>query len=220
VWHWFSGRAGTNNDLTVAAASPLFNDIIEGHWNPSFSYRIGEKERRVPYFLVDGIYPKWTVFATPHHSPSNAMKRAYTQCQESVRKDVERCFGVRQGRFFCLRIENKLWSANAVMEEGRACVVLHNMIVEMCRDGNLIDEMDLFGYCMTVDQVLQESFDDTSETAAMSLPTTSETAIDHAHDAASETEWTRRDAYCSRAGFEILRDLLVKNLWSRRGRTS
>ena len=29
-WHWFSGRCGTNNDITVLDNSPLFNDILSG----------------------------------------------------------------------------------------------------------------------------------------------------------------------------------------------
>eukprot|EP00170_Pyropia_yezoensis_P001759 contig_7532_g1763 len=29
-WHWFAGRPGTNNDLTVASFSPLSSDILSG----------------------------------------------------------------------------------------------------------------------------------------------------------------------------------------------
>ena len=31
-WHWFSGRSGTNNDITVLDNRTLINDIISGNW--------------------------------------------------------------------------------------------------------------------------------------------------------------------------------------------
>jgi hypothetical protein len=88
-WNWFSGRAGTNNDITVASSSPLFNDILEGEWDPCFEYVLEGEKRQVPYFLVDGIYPRWTIFAKPYHYPTNVMETTYTKRQEAVRKDIE-----------------------------------------------------------------------------------------------------------------------------------
>jgi Plant transposon protein len=88
-WHWISGRAGTNNDITDASSFPLFNDILEGEWDPSFEYELEGEKRQVPYFLVDGIYPRWTIFATPYHYPTNVMERTYTKRQEAVRKDID-----------------------------------------------------------------------------------------------------------------------------------
>lgn len=50
--------------------------------------------------------------------------------QESVRKDVERAFGVLQQRFRVVAIPCKLWSAEAMGDVMITCIILHNMIIE------------------------------------------------------------------------------------------
>ena len=75
IWSWFCGMPGTNNDLNVLNASPLFQDIMNNAFCFSIpgSYKIVQgisTERTVPYFLADGIYPKWTIFAGPVTDPT------------------------------------------------------------------------------------------------------------------------------------------------------
>jgi Plant transposon protein len=118
VWSWFAGRAGTNNDITVANASPLFNDIMTGSWCTDFEYNIEDK-RNVPYFLVNGIYPAWTIFASPIHVPSSVHEVEYTKRQEQVRKDVERCVRVLQTRFNVRRVERKQWNEEDTIVDGQ-----------------------------------------------------------------------------------------------------
>lgn len=40
VWHWFAGRSGTNNALTVVDYSPLCTEILSGKINLLFEYGI------------------------------------------------------------------------------------------------------------------------------------------------------------------------------------
>ena len=54
----------------------------------------------------------------------------FTQVQESVRKDVERAFGVLQARFHVLCTPSKLWYLQDIHYIVKACVLLHNMIIE------------------------------------------------------------------------------------------
>ncbi|XP_074266901.1 uncharacterized protein LOC141590193 [Silene latifolia] len=50
--------------------------------------------------------------------------------QESVRKDVERAFGVLQARFAVIRNLARYWSKEFLHKVMTTCIILHNMIVE------------------------------------------------------------------------------------------
>eukprot|EP00171_Calliarthron_tuberculosum_P002978 IDg2978t1 len=91
--------------------------------------------RRMGYFLVDGIYPRWTIFARPIHQPTREDESRYTKLQEALRKDIERAFGVLQARFQVLRRESFLWCKNDVVAVSETCVILHNMLVRMNEEG-------------------------------------------------------------------------------------
>lgn len=45
---------------------------------------------KVAYFLADGIYPRWPMFALPIHEAPTAAQRHYKKAHEAMRKDVER----------------------------------------------------------------------------------------------------------------------------------
>ena len=59
----------------------------------------------------------------------------FAQHQEAVRKDVERAFGVLQARFAIVKNPALFWDKEKIGNIMRACIVLHNMIVEDERDG-------------------------------------------------------------------------------------
>lgn len=92
VYHWFSGRCGTNKDKTMVEMSPLFRKIMSGTYNFKLdsSYTTGSLQtvRDVPYFLVDGIYPNWPIFVKPIHKTDSLSQSKFTVKQEAVRKDV------------------------------------------------------------------------------------------------------------------------------------
>ena len=54
--------------------------------------------------------------------------------QEAARKDVERAFGVLQARFTILANPARFWYTDDLANVMRACIILHNMIVEDERD--------------------------------------------------------------------------------------
>uniref|UniRef100_A0A0D3BP26 DDE Tnp4 domain-containing protein n=1 Tax=Brassica oleracea var. oleracea TaxID=109376 RepID=A0A0D3BP26_BRAOL len=59
----------------------------------------------------------------------------FAQHQEAVRKDVERAFGVLQARFAIVKNPALFWDKVKIGKIMRACIILHNMIVEDERDG-------------------------------------------------------------------------------------
>ena len=86
------------------------------------------------YFLSDGIYPRWATFVKTISLPQGPKARLFAQRQESVRKDVERAFGVLQARFAIIRGPGRNMDKGELGMIMKACVILHNMIVEDERD--------------------------------------------------------------------------------------
>ncbi|GKE96904.1 ALP1-like protein isoform X1 [Tanacetum coccineum] len=145
-----------NNDLNVLYGSPLFDDeiadialeypfIVNGH-----TYRKG-------YYLADGIYPEWSTFVktfsvtrdaktfkfkTVQESvrkstfvktfsvTRDAKTFKFKTVQESVRKDIERAFGVLQGRWGIIRQPARAMQINNLKRIMYCCIILHNMILE------------------------------------------------------------------------------------------
>lgn len=83
----------------------------------AYKFRMGEDYtitsyvtvRNVMLLLRDGICPDWQIFSNPIHNPRNEQEIRYKVLQEAVRKDVERCFGILQSRFYINRRENSIW---------------------------------------------------------------------------------------------------------------
>merc|ERR1712232_533915 len=86
------------------------------------------------YFLVDGIYPCWSVFVKTNNSPTTQRETKFAKQQEHVRKDVERCFGVLVKRFGILKRQLRGWYMEDIKTLIYCCVVLHNMTQEVRRD--------------------------------------------------------------------------------------
>ena len=62
------------------------------------------------------------------------IKKYFAKAQEACRKDVERAFGVLQSRFAIVRGPARLWDEDSLGNIMRACIIMHNMIVEDERD--------------------------------------------------------------------------------------
>uniref|UniRef100_A0A0D3AKZ4 DDE Tnp4 domain-containing protein n=1 Tax=Brassica oleracea var. oleracea TaxID=109376 RepID=A0A0D3AKZ4_BRAOL len=135
VWKGkYSRGSGTLNDINVLDRSPVFDDIINGQ-APQVTYYVNGREYNLAYYLTDGIYPKWTTFIQSIPMPQGPKAVLFAQRQEAVRKDVERTFGVLQARFAIVKNPALFWDKNKIEKIMRACIILHNMIVEDERDG-------------------------------------------------------------------------------------
>ncbi|XP_071740654.1 protein ALP1-like [Rutidosis leptorrhynchoides] len=129
IWHAFFGMAGANNDINVLNYSPLFNTIKEGTAPPS-PFNVNGHHYDRGYYLGDGIYPDWTMLVKAPHNPIDEHRKKFKRFQESARKDIERAFGVLQGRFAMLKTPTRSKDFNKIRRHMYACVVLHNMIQE------------------------------------------------------------------------------------------
>ncbi|XP_057248332.1 uncharacterized protein LOC130590282 [Beta vulgaris subsp. vulgaris] len=133
IWHAFFGTPGTYNDINVLQRSSVFDDLYQGK-APQVNFTVNGNTYNKGYYLTDGIYPKWAVFIPAIRLPMNPVDQLFTERQESVRKDVERAFGVLQSRFAIIQRPALVWDETLLWEIMLACIILHNMIVADERD--------------------------------------------------------------------------------------
>ncbi|RWR76317.1 putative nuclease HARBI1 [Cinnamomum micranthum f. kanehirae] len=62
--------------------------------------------------------------------PNGPNATNFAAAQESARKDVDRAFGVLQARFAIVRGPARFWDHQTVHHIMKACIIMHNMIVE------------------------------------------------------------------------------------------
>ncbi|GJZ13034.1 ALP1-like protein [Tanacetum coccineum] len=94
-WH---RQYGANNDINVLNNSSLFDDLINDT-APVLPYVVNGVGYEKGYYLADGIYPQWVTFMKSFTVANDAKHAYFKKRQEGARKDVERAFGVLQGRW-------------------------------------------------------------------------------------------------------------------------
>lgn len=93
IWHAYFGVPGSLNDRNVLDSSPIFEDLTRGK-APESPFYVNGHLYRFPYYLVDGIYPKWVTFVKGKKTSREPLEENFTKRQSAARKDVERAFGV------------------------------------------------------------------------------------------------------------------------------
>ena len=133
IWYYHFGEPGSLNDLNILDKSTMVGAILNQTFDTQVEpYRIDNQQRDWLYFLVDGIYPKWSIFAKtiPEHLQVGEKETKYAARHEWVRKDVERCFGILIQRFGILERPLRSWYTDDIDSILRTCIILHNMVVE------------------------------------------------------------------------------------------
>ncbi|KAM3309624.1 hypothetical protein ACQJBY_030729 [Aegilops geniculata] len=129
IWHAYFGLPGSLNDINVLQRSPVFTKLAEGQ-TPPVNYSINGHQYTMGYYLADGIYPRWATFVKSIKAPTSRKHKTFAKKQEGAKKDVERAFGVLQSRFAIVRGPAKGWKRKEITDVMKACVIMHNMIVE------------------------------------------------------------------------------------------
>ncbi|OAD74608.1 hypothetical protein PHYBLDRAFT_168010 [Phycomyces blakesleeanus NRRL 1555(-)] len=200
LWHSYFGLHGSLNDINVLDQSDVFQEITEGTASV-VHYNIGGKTYDMGYYLADGIYPSYATLIKTISNPVLAKEKLFAQKQEATRKDVERAFGALQARFNIVKLPAKSWGITDLNMIMKACIILHNMIVE--------DERGIDGLDMVYEQSLAEmSLSDRASRRATSKDVTR----------GSFSEFvTRYGEVTSRINHAKLVKSLVNNLWSMAG---
>ncbi|GKC76353.1 ALP1-like protein isoform X1 [Tanacetum coccineum] len=129
IWHAFFGVAGANNDINVLDNSPLFDDLLNDT-APVVPYVVNGVGYEKGYYLADGIYPQWATFVKSFTVANDAKHAYFKKRQEGARKDVERAFGVLQGRWGIIQQPARSYHVNTLRRVMYSCIILHNMILK------------------------------------------------------------------------------------------
>jgi Plant transposon protein len=131
IWQANFGDPGSLNDINVLDKSSILGALLTGDMSiKTAPYTINGNSRDWMYFLVDGIYPEWSIFVNTYTDPIDPKKRTFSKRQEAARKDIECTFGVFVQRFHVLQRPLRGWFQEDLVSIVHACVILHNMVVE------------------------------------------------------------------------------------------
>ncbi|XP_071700608.1 uncharacterized protein [Rutidosis leptorrhynchoides] len=122
IWHAFFGMAGANNNINALNYSPVFNTIKEGTAPPS-PFNVNGHHYERGYYLCDGIYPDWAMLVKAPHNSIDEPRKKFKRFQESARKDIERAFGVLQGRFAMLKTPARSMDFNKIRRHMYMCCI-------------------------------------------------------------------------------------------------
>jgi Plant transposon protein len=137
LWFWqvSYGYCGSLNDLNVLNLSPFMQDIVTGTFCKVekeagvVPYSIAGQQFNQLYVLADGIYPEYSRFVKGFKQPILASESNFTKWQEGARKEIERAFGVLQGKFQFTARPIPLFKMNEICQRMGTCIILHNMCV-------------------------------------------------------------------------------------------
>ena len=113
--------------------SHLFSELAQGRAS-TVNHSINGHDYTMGYYLADGIYPKWSTFVKTISSPLGDKRKLFAKAWEAYRKDVEREFGVLQARFAIVHGPARFFFQETLQDIIKACIILHNMIIEDERD--------------------------------------------------------------------------------------
>jgi len=136
ISHLLVGCPGSQNDLNVMHASPLYLSVMGGEWPPrTFSYTANGTTRTLLYYLVDGIYPPFAFFVSPFPDPTTEVETTFNRLQEALRKDVQRLYAFLTARFHIVFHPARHVTVESMVTVAKAVAILHNMVTEKRPDG-------------------------------------------------------------------------------------
>ena len=119
------GAPGSLHNINVMQQSPLYLDVIGGRWPPRGTpFTINGRTRTRPYYLVDGIYPRYAFLMSPHPKTSTEKQATFNCLQEAIRKDSERLFGVLMKRFHVALHPGRYHSVSQLVTRYNVIIIL------------------------------------------------------------------------------------------------
>jgi Plant transposon protein len=163
-WHASFGTSGSCNDINIFDRSSLLRSMLDGTMTDEldFDFTIGDTVFNKLWFLVDGIYPNIACFVKTLSVPLGNVQKKYVKWQEGKRKAIERAFGVLQQKFQILTRPVELWYKEDIKDVVEACIILHNMMVEVRMSREEQEDKDFydeFAQEDTTQEVMEQSED-------------------------------------------------------------
>ena len=128
-------QAGARNDKTLAHYDWLMQSIKNGSLYSDKVFSLYDENGNVTrvsglYLICDGGYHMWRCCQFPLKHGSDIWTRRWSKRMESVRKDVERAFGIVKKRFRILKVPFLFKDAKAIHNVFVVCCMLHNRLLK------------------------------------------------------------------------------------------
>nr|XP_043617528.1 uncharacterized protein LOC122589281 [Erigeron canadensis] len=137
-WHGNGSTREATRGIPQSCLKWLLPMICGSDMAPKVEFSVNGHRFGKGYYLADGIYPEWATLVKSVKCPMEPKTTKFKRYQEDARKDVERAFGVLQGRWQIVEQQARAYSVNKIKRIMLCCVILHNMIVE--NNGRAITE--------------------------------------------------------------------------------
>ena len=130
------GHPGARNDKTIVKFDGFVTAINDGTLYNDIPFDLVDKDGVISqqkglYLIVDGGYHKWRCMQCPMKHTSKMKEALWSKWVESVRKDVECCFGILKGRFRCLKLPIYYQSKHVIDNMFFTCCILHNILLNV-----------------------------------------------------------------------------------------
>lgn len=130
-----SVQYGTRNDLHIVKLDETVSKL-KTDWYKDVVWTLYDgsglqKEDQGVYLICDGGYLRWPVLICPYKHESCATQKGYFSSKlESVRKDVECCFGILKKRWKVLEYGLRFRDIQVCEKVFIVCAILHNMMID------------------------------------------------------------------------------------------
>ncbi|XP_074264959.1 uncharacterized protein LOC141587380 [Silene latifolia] len=149
------------------------------------------------------------VFIPAIRLPLSQEDELFTKRQESVRKDVERAFGVLQARFAIIQRPTRVLNEGFLWEIMLTCIILHNMIVE--------DERDTYQNYQDITEFEEESIQGLGETSSRGATRSFTVQPGRYNNLSLQQYMQRRTEAWDRDSHNALQRDLVQHIWQHTG---
>lgn len=135
IWVYHFGKPGSLNYIIILDTSLIITSISKGNLLPDFDYTFNGNFPKNLYFLVDGIYPPYSIIVSTLSEATIRKERAFSSAQEAMKKDVERAFEVLFSRWALLAKPCTVMDRGLAARVIKAAIIFHNMVVEARSNG-------------------------------------------------------------------------------------
>ena len=135
-----TGHPSRWNDKTLVRFDKFVSGIHDGSILEDVEFELLERNEegdivtikyKGAWLIVDNGYLRWAVTVPPIKISSDQTELRWSQWMESIRKDVECCFGIMKGRWRVLKSGIRLHGVDAADRVWMTCCALHNWLLEI-----------------------------------------------------------------------------------------
>ena len=135
-----TGHPSRWNDKTLVRFDKFVSGIHDGSILEDVEFELLERNEegdivtikyKGAWLIVDNGYLRWAVTVPPFKISRDQGELLWSQWIESIRKDVECCFGIMKGRWRILKSGIRLHGVDAADQVWMTCCALHNWLLEI-----------------------------------------------------------------------------------------